>query len=76
MTERLPIHGLHQRAGKQHLSNLKNVNSGHAVEDMIKYKDSCLAGLLRTALDVQRLLAENLMSLKRVLFTASLPGVH
>jgi hypothetical protein len=75
MTERLLINGMDRRAEEDHLKHLENIDNGRAVADMIKDKDSCLAGLFHKALDVQRLLAGKLMSLDRFLLTASLPNL-
>ncbi|OAA72393.1 Terpenoid synthase [Cordyceps fumosorosea ARSEF 2679] len=70
VVEKLPLHGLHDTAGKQFIEALKGVMVGEAVADLAEFKGSCPDELLRIAVLSQRILAEDLMPLKRRLLPA------
>ncbi|EKV19088.1 hypothetical protein PDIG_05850 [Penicillium digitatum PHI26] len=69
--ERLPVYGLHDTVEKTYLENLKNITRNLPIEDLNQYKGICPDDLLHMALDVQKILAEDLMPLKRELLEES-----
>ncbi|KGO57192.1 Terpenoid synthase [Penicillium expansum] len=69
--ERLPLLGLHDTMERKYLENLKNITMDLPIEDLNQYKGICPDDLLQVALDVQRILAEDLMPLKRALLEES-----
>lgn len=69
VTETIPLYRLHDTAGKQYLTNLKNIITGGAIFDMNQFKNDCPAEVIESALLAQRILAEDLMPLKKKLLT-------
>jgi hypothetical protein len=64
VSERLPIYELHVTVGKTYLQNLKGITRNEPIEDMMQFKGKCPDELFQTALNVQRIFAEDLMPLE------------
>jgi hypothetical protein len=69
VSERLALHDLHATAGKIYLDNLKNITRDGQVTDMTESRGSCPDTLIDNALNAQRILAEDLMPLKKKLLS-------
>ena len=69
VSEKLPIYKLHTTAGRIYLDNLKSIMRDGQVEDMTQFKGACPDEVIESALLAQRILAEDLMPLKRKLLS-------
>ncbi|KAJ5556524.1 Terpenoid synthase [Penicillium frequentans] len=67
--EKFPIHQLHANVEKMYLDNLKNIMNGLPVADLMQYESLCPKELLQEAINVQEILAQDLMPLKRKLLS-------
>ena len=70
VSEMLPLYNLHATAGKAYLDNLKSIMRDGPIEDMSQFKGSCPDELIQSALNAQRIFAEDLMPLKRKLLSS------
>ncbi|KAM3442220.1 hypothetical protein MY4824_001232 [Beauveria thailandica] len=75
VTETLPLYGLHDTAGKLYLENLKSIVVGGQTRDMARFKNQCPAQVIDAARLAQRILAEDLMPLKRKLLSRQHVGL-
>lgn len=69
VSEKLALYDLHSTAGKTYLDNLKSILRDGPVTDMTKFKGSCPDKLIENALNAQRILAEDLVPLKKRLLS-------
>ena len=70
-SEKLPLYNLHATAGKVHLDNLKSIMRDGPTKDMTQFRGSCPDEIIQSALNSQRIFAEDLMPLKRKILSPS-----
>ncbi|KAJ5777360.1 hypothetical protein N7520_000606 [Penicillium odoratum] len=69
VSERLALYNLHATAGSAYLENLKSILRDNPVTDMEVFRGSCPDALIDNALNAQRILADDLMPLKKKLLS-------
>ncbi|KAJ2982217.1 hypothetical protein NQ176_g1531 [Zarea fungicola] len=69
VTEKLPLYGLHDTAGKLYLDNLKSIINGDETQDLVEFIELCPRDVIDAAILAQKVLSEDLMPLKKTLLT-------
>ncbi|KAJ5659957.1 hypothetical protein N7507_006408 [Penicillium longicatenatum] len=67
VSEKLALYDLHSTAGKTYLENLKSILRDGPVAEMTAFKGSCPDTLIENAVNAQKILADDLMPLKKQL---------
>ncbi|KAJ5527604.1 terpenoid synthase [Penicillium frequentans] len=80
VSEKLALYDLHSTAGKTYLDNLKSILRDGPVTDMTQFKGSCPDKLIENAINAQRILAEDLIPLKKkllphIIFGTMVPSI-